>query len=239
MTFAKGLFIGAAISALSTPALAGTIFTDAATFDAATGPLAGFEDFEEANIGAGVIETFPAPLDATTDNGFFSPGDIAVGLTLIDDPLNGLSPGASTDRGIVILGDGAAGTVSTVVGSNNVADTLVLSFSVPVDAVGFNAYSFGLDDPNFTIEVLSGMTALGSAIIATNQSDTFFGFLSDMEMITEVRLTSSFTFNRNGAEAVDNVRFGIATRQQIAEPASLALLGLGLAGMGIARRRKA
>ncbi|MEM7568672.1 MAG: PEP-CTERM sorting domain-containing protein, partial [Pseudomonadota bacterium] len=85
----------------------------------------------------------------------------------------------------------------------------------------------------------SGMTLLESTTIVANQSDSFFGFLSDMELITEVRLTSSLSVGRNGVEGVDNIRFGIASRQQVAEPASLALLGLGLAGMGIARRRKA
>jgi hypothetical protein len=46
------------------------------------------EDFEEANIGTGAAgdEMIPGPLDATSNDGVFAPGDIVAGLVINEYP---------------------------------------------------------------------------------------------------------------------------------------------------------
>src|SRR6188768_3403188 len=95
-------------------------FDTRAAFNAAA-PGLSVEDFEEGNIGAGGIEGFDDPLDSSTNNVFFAPGDILAGLTL----------DASTEEGedLFILGAGFALNPSIVVGANFFEASLNLLFS--------------------------------------------------------------------------------------------------------------
>lgn len=225
----RGLALCASLffcAAASHTAHAGVFFTNEADFNLAAGPLAGFEDFEAGNVGAGSVVIVPAPLDSTTDNAFFSPGDIAPGLSLRDGP----GPGAS---GLALVGAGFAGVLSKAVGANLFVDQLVLEFSVPVDAVGFNALTIFDDDPELQIDVFSGATLLDSTTIESNQTTSYLGYISDGDFITSILLSSSI----DEAEFVDNVRFGVRDSVQLSAPATSLLLGLGLAGLFLARRR--
>ena len=64
----------------------------------------------------------------------------------------------------------------------------------------------------------------------------FFGLVSDTS-ITSINLGSGFTGNGETFNA-DNVRFR-TTGTAVPEPATFALLGFGLAGLGFSRRRQA
>ena len=214
------------LGAASHAAHAGVFFTNEADFTLAAGPLAGFEDFEEGNISPGTARDFNAPLDSTSDNVAFSPGDITPGLALRDEP----GPGVS---GLLIVGFGFFSIPSKAVGTNIFANQLVLEFSVPVDAVGFNAFTIRDDDPALEISVFNGATLLDSTVIAANQTTSYVGYLSGGDFITSILLSSS----NNQAELVDNVRFGVSGLVQLSEPATSLLLGLGLAGLFLTRRR--
>ena len=213
------------LGAASQAAHAGVFFTNDADFTLAAGPLSGFEDFEEGDVPVGGTD-FAAPLDSTTDNGIFSPGDIAPGLALRDQP----GPGS---EGLIALDAGSFGALSNVVGTNLLADELVLEFSVPVDAVGFNAFTFLANDPALEISFFNGAILLDSTVIASDQTTSYVGYLSGGDFITSILLSSS----NNRIEFVDNISFGVSGLVQLPEPATSLLFSLGLAGLFLARRR--
>lgn len=75
------------------------------------------------------------------------------------------------------------------------------------------------------------------AVPNVNQGMTFFGFIADPgETFTGFNFVSQL--GNGHAAALDNVTLGTQGNNQIPEPASLALLGIGLAGFAAARRRK-
>ena len=214
------------LGAASQAAHAGVFFTNETDFTMAAGPLAGFEDFEEGAVAAGGVAAFPTLLDSTTDNAAFSPGDIAAGLALRDVP-------GPDGNGLALADAGFNGLLSKAVGSNIFSDQLLVEFSVPVDAVGFNALTVLGSDPALQIDFFSGAMLLDSATIAANQTTSYLGYISDGDFITSILLSSS----NNQSELVDNVRFGVRDTVSLPEPATSLLFGIGLAGLFLARRR--
>ncbi len=201
-------------------------FDTRAAFNAAA-PGLPVEDFEEGNIGAGGIAGFDDPLDSSTNNTFFAPGDILTGLTLE----------ASTEEGgdLFILGAGFDLDPSIVVGANFFEASLDLLFS-GASAIGLDIGS-ALDDSTVTVSVFGpGDLLLNTFNVAATGTGTFFGVINDSGTISRINLLAFSTTDQ--AEWVDNVAFGAApaSPSPVPEPATLSLLGIGLAGAAVRRR---
>jgi len=105
---------------------------------------------------------------------------------------------------------------------------LVITLAPGVTAFGADLSSFGSGD--ITIALAGGdMLTLASP---GQPNFAFVGFTSDQDIL-------SLAFSKSEDSVVlDNVAFGQTGQTAVPEPASLTLLGLGLAGMGARRWRQ-
>ncbi|CCQ75087.1 membrane protein of unknown function [Magnetospira sp. QH-2] len=93
------------------------------------------------------------------------------------------------------------------------------NFDTPTMAFGFDYANPSCCNVG-ALPILEGFTATATA--------GFFGIISDIAL-------ASVNYNQTQAYLIiDNLTYGTA---QVPEPASVALLGIGLAGLGFARRR--
>jgi hypothetical protein len=225
------LLVTALVLLLSTPSLAAIVtFTDRTVFNTAAGSLP-IEDFEESLAPNGGFTTITGPLDSTSSNAAFSPGDILPGLQLVDRP----GPdGAGMNAGGTGLFAGATKTVL----NNTFSDSLDLIFAGGTSAIGFDLYSAAapgsLQNASVSIELFDLANAsLGVfAASAINTGSVFFGAVSDSALIGRVNVFSQ----SNGAETVDNVAFRAAV---VPEPSTYLLCAAGLLALfGFGWRRR-
>lgn len=214
------------------------LFPDRALFDQLV-PVAtqSCEDFEEGIIG-GIIG-FPAPLDETTNNGVFAPGDIVPGLSISDDPINDSDGMGGSASGLVGIPAAAFGNATQVVVSNTFVDSTNLNFTTPqifvaMDVVSFTAESevevTFFDEMDNVIDILSG---------TVNPAGAFLGVQSDIP-ISRINVFSL----GNGAEGADNICFsnnGLTNSQPVPALGTWSLLILTLimvlvAGMSLHKR---
>ena len=193
------------------------LFNSRAAFDAAA-PGLPIEDFEEAATAP--FQAFPGPLDSTSSNVAFSPGDILAGVTF----------SAAGVGELLVLNPGNFGAPSAILGPNTFTDDLIMAFGTGVNAVGFDLFSFS-GTGNIAVNIFDSGGLISSTALFIDTTGTFFGVINWGDI-------TSITFDDSAVtlgELVDNVAFGSAT---IPEPGTLALFGFGLLGLGLARRRK-
>ena len=134
------------------------------------------------------------------------------------------SPGYSN------FGAGVAQPTSTSILTANGDEDFTRTSPTPPLAVGFDVYFNGLGTVTTRVTTLE---PLSFTVIDFRNLDTqgYYGFVST-HPITSIRFTST------GGGSVNTGIDNIAVSSSVPEPGTLALLGLGLAGLGLRRRRE-
>lgn len=207
--------LGIMLAAPATADAALVFYLTRATFDAAN-PGLPVETFSAANIAAGTFTSVNPPVDSTTNDGVFSPGDI----------LPGISIGTSVNT-LVVLGDGAVTGTTKSVGAGQFSASTNLTFAPGVSAVGTDVFAAPATGPTiaetFEVSVNGASGLLGSTTVSELAGAiAFFGVSSDVP-ITSITLHDQAN---NGSTFVDNIAFG--TSAAVPEPGSLALAGISL-----------
>jgi hypothetical protein len=153
-----------------------------------------------------------------------------------------MTPGATITAGAPLIVDSSVcGAASDHFGNNQYGGGASISFSPSVNAVGFNIAldggncGTGVVNGTATVSLFSGLTLLDTQTFTTASLTSFSTFAgwSGLGSISDLRIVvnSSADFLN-----LDNLRYGTAAN--VPEPGTLALLGLGLAGIGALRRRR-
>lgn len=220
----KLLFAGL-VGALSMPVVSSAAlmsFTDRPTWAAEAGPVTASEDFSSFAVDTsfdGSSAALAAGMSIGSINadgrGQYNLVDV-VPLQLSETNVNG------TAHALVLGGPfGQAGSV-----------TPFISFGAPVRAFGADFRNLNDDLLRTSIDIYGGTTLLASfsPSVGAFGNLRFFGFVADAgETVTEIR----FRWSAADAYGIDNIQIAA-----IPEPGTLALLGLGLAGLAATRRRK-
>jgi hypothetical protein len=187
----------------------------------------GTENFE--SFTAGTVQpvglTFPGAGTATLSGGDGSIASVAPGTT------NGFGRYATSGTKYWEV---AAG------GGNN----FVVEFDDPVAAFGFFGVDIGDFGGQLELELSNGVTETltvpnseGSSG-STGGSVLFFGAIATNSAHDFTSASFLTTTGQGDAFAFDDFTVGSREQVQVPEPATLALVGIGLAGVGIAARRR-
>lgn len=155
---------------------------------------------------------------------------------IVGNPANPLTLDADSINTFITT-DGSFPSSPTLTGAPRFNGPIAILFSIDLAGVGFDAGYFNAANS-------TGITAFArdGSILGTVSNNglgiEFLGLVTDdgSEKIAGVFL------DLVGAEPagfnIDNLRFGRAGQVKVPEPAALGLFGLGLLGLGLARRRR-
>lgn len=184
-------------SASASTAAGITYYNSRAVFD---GDFPGLpvEGFENGNVSANNIISFAAPLNASTNNSAFNPGDILPGIEFT-------TSNPSYPTAIVLIGTNYAGVSSKVALANVFGAKYVINFNPAVEAVGMDVVNiFGGSSANIEIYDINS-NLLASTSTASSPSGSFWGVTSDTP-IGKIIIHDP----ASGAEGADNIAFGNA-----------------------------
>jgi hypothetical protein len=213
------------------------LYTSQSAFEAAVSGLT-TQDFSAAQVSDGSSALVTGPLISTTDDGVFSPGDIAAGLSISS------SGSSSLGNMLYIPGIGTVGNDVRGVYTNGSNATLSLTFSPQVNAVGLTLLSFtnNTGPRTFVLSLLGSSSSTPQSFstgpLPTSGSGTFLGFVgTGGEKIQQI----SFQPSSGANVGVTSVEFQ-GQVSAVPAPAGLALAltavgPLGLAGW-LRRQRK-
>jgi len=177
-------------------------YTNQAAFYA-TEPGLPVQSFDSADLYSQTFVYQPNGLNSATSNVVFAAGSILPGLTI-----STLAPGIQS-QALIVDGSGPVGAVS--VGNNTFGDTLLLTFSPGVPAVGENLFAntgYGTSFAgNNTEEVFSGTKSLGSIIVSNAVGGYDFIGVTSTNPITSVQFT--WDGDGDGITFVSNIAFGV------------------------------
>jgi hypothetical protein len=220
--------LGLLLGSLSEASAGLIYYTDRAVFDAANPGLL-IEDFEDGIIADGAVAGFDGPLDTTTNNALFAPGDILPGIQF-DSAFDG--------NNLALIGDqrfGASQQTNWVGINTFVDDGTVISLDGGFDALGMDLFATqgpgATSNDTFDIDIYDADGLIESTTIAVSDLGSFWGVSSDMGPITSIVISSQSDY----AELFDNVAFGSAA---IPEPTAALVFGVGWVVVGWTARRR-
>ncbi|MCH9661197.1 MAG: HYR domain-containing protein, partial [Bacteroidetes bacterium] len=169
-------------------------YTDRTAFQAATGGMLTFEDFEGGPT-PGTLLNCGGEISSAGD-GCFPAGEIQPGITIVQQG----SPGNT-----LAIGTGWNVNTHPIVGCNNFGATLLLTFTNgDVDAFGFDLYTL-FNATTAEIRIF-GTSGLIDTFSVTTTNPSFFGAVAD-EIITSVEIQDTAG---NEASEIGLLEFGTA-----------------------------
>jgi len=199
-----------------------TIYSDAPTFDTDF-PGEPIEDFEESPVPPFGVTGCDEPLDDTSSDACFSPGDIM--STMSERTFEGIRGGCPVECPLVVLGDGLIGQADVIAGPNFFADTLLFETTEESCALGFFIHVPAAETFDVTLTTQAGVFPLTAPASPTG---LFWGVATNADPILSVRLVSP----AGGGELIDNVRVatdscsvGVVTATKVDIPGGAAVPG--------------
>lgn len=154
------------------------------------------EGFENSSIAPGIGAPIPHPLDATSSNAYFDPGDILPGIQFWATGTD--VPGQE----LAVLGEDYL-TSSKSLGASYLDYAPRIVFDPPVEAVGLQVYSV-MGSNQCQIDIYGAEGLLATTASDCDQTGVFWGVFSDAEPISEIVITDT----GSGGEIVDDIAFG-------------------------------